>query len=46
VRQHGVGKRRTWRKPQVAVDAENREVIAAELTAAFVGDASVWPSQV
>ena len=43
VRQHGVGKPRTWRKPQVAVDAENREVIAAELTAAFVGDAPVWP---
>ena len=43
VRQHGVGKRRTWRKLHLAVDAENHEVIAAELTAAFVGDAPVLP---
>jgi len=27
----------------LAVDAENHEVIAAELTAAFVGGAPVWP---
>ena len=43
VRQHGVGRRRTWRKLHLAVDAENHEVIAAELTAAFVGDAPVLP---
>lgn len=43
VRQHGVDQRRTWRKLHLAVDAENHEVIAAELTAAFVGDAPVWP---
>jgi len=41
--QQGVGKRRTWRKRHLAVDAENHEVIAAELTAAFVGDAPVLP---
>ena len=43
VRQHGVGKRRTWRKLHLAVDANNHEVLAAELTAAFVGDAPVLP---
>ncbi len=43
VRQHGVDQRRTWRKLHLAVDAENHEVIAAELTAAFVGDAPVLP---
>jgi hypothetical protein len=43
VRQHGTTQRRTWRKLHLAVDAENHEVIAAELTAAFVGDAEVLP---
>ena len=43
VRQHGAGKRRTWRKLHLAVDADSQEVIAAELTAAFVGDAEVLP---
>lgn len=43
VRQHGTSRRRTWRKLHLAVDAENHEVIAAELTAAFVGDAEVLP---
>jgi hypothetical protein len=43
VRQHGVGKRRTWRKLHLGVDAESQESIAAELTAAFVGDAKVLP---
>ena len=43
VRQHGVSQRRTWRKLHLAVDAETHEVIAAELTAAFVGDAKVLP---
>jgi len=43
VRQRGASKRRTWRKLHVAVDAESHEVIAAELTAAFVGDAEVLP---
>ncbi|MGB4948992.1 MAG: IS5 family transposase [Candidatus Competibacter denitrificans] len=43
VRQHGTTQRRTWRKLHLAVDAGNHEVIAAELTAAFVGDAEVLP---
>lgn len=43
VRQHGVSQRRTWRKLHLAVDAETHEVIAAELTAALVGDAKVLP---
>jgi len=43
VRQHGTTQRRTWRKLHLAVDADNHEVIAAELTAAFVGDAEVLP---
>jgi hypothetical protein len=43
VRQHGVGKRRAWRNLHLAVDADSQEVIAAELTAAFVGDAEVLP---
>lgn len=43
VRQQGVSQRRTWRKLHLAVDAETNEVIATELTAAFVGDAEVLP---
>jgi hypothetical protein len=43
VRQHGATQRRTWRKLHLAVDAKNHEVIAAELTAAFVGDAEGLP---
>lgn len=43
VRQHGISKRRTWRKLHLAVDADSHEVIAVELTAAFVGDAEVLP---
>jgi hypothetical protein len=43
VRQHGIGKRRTWRKLQIAVDAQSQEVVAVELTANFVGDAEVLP---
>lgn len=43
VRQHGVGKRRTWRKLHIAVDAQSQEVVAVELTANFVGDAEVLP---
>jgi hypothetical protein len=41
VRQHGIGKRRTWRKLHIAVDAQSQEVVAVELTANFVGDAEV-----
>lgn len=43
VRKHGVGKRRTWRKLHVMVDAQTQEVVAAELTANFVGDPEVLP---
>ncbi|MGJ0484412.1 MAG: IS5 family transposase [Methylomicrobium sp.] len=43
VRQHGIGKRRTWRKLHIAVDAQTQEVVAVELTANFVGDAEVLP---
>jgi len=43
VRQHGISKRRTWRKLHVAVDAQTQEVVAVELTANFVGDAEVLP---
>ncbi|HMR03824.1 MAG TPA: IS5 family transposase [Candidatus Competibacter phosphatis] len=44
VRQHGASRRRTWRKLHLAVDADSHEVVAAELTAAFVGDAEVLPN--
>ena len=43
MRQHGTNKRRTWRKLHLAVDTESHEVVAAELTAVFVGDAEVFP---
>lgn len=42
-RQQGIGKRRTWRKLHIAVDAQSQEVVAVELTANFVGDAEVLP---
>jgi len=40
VRQHGVGKRRTWRKLHLSVDADTGEILAAEMT---VGDAADGP---
>lgn len=43
VRQHGIGKRRTWRKLHIAVDGQAQAVMAVELTANFVGDAEVLP---
>lgn len=43
VRQHGVGKRRTWRKLHLAVDAQTLEIAAVELIANFIGDAEVLP---
>lgn len=39
VRQHGVSKRRTWRKIHLAVDSESGEFQAVELTEAGVHDA-------
>jgi hypothetical protein len=32
VRQHGAGKRRTWRKVRLAVDADAKDVLAVEVT--------------
>jgi hypothetical protein len=32
VRQHGVGKRRTWRKLHLAVDPDTHEIVAQVLT--------------
>ena len=43
-RQHRVQRRRTWRKLHLAVDTRTHEVIAAELTAATVQDAEVFPA--
>ena len=44
VRQHGVGKRRTWRKIHLAVDATEKDIIGIELTTADWGDSEVLPS--
>jgi hypothetical protein len=43
VRAHGVGKRRTWRKLHLAVDADSQEVIAVQVTENSVGDSEVLP---
>ena len=43
VRQHGVGKRRTWRKIHLAVDETQRDVIGVEITTADWGDSEVLP---
>lgn len=43
VRQHGLSKRRTWRKLHLIVDANTQEIVTAELTANFVGDPEVLP---
>ena len=42
VRQHGVGKRRTWRKVHLAVDETARDIIGIEVTTADWGDAEVF----
>jgi hypothetical protein len=42
VRQHGAGKRRTWRKIHFAVDANLRDIIAVEVTTADVADCEVF----
>jgi hypothetical protein len=42
VRQHGVGKRRTWRK--LAVDAKPREIVAMALTESKRSDCEMLPS--
>ncbi|HEY8159112.1 MAG TPA: IS5 family transposase [Methylobacter sp.] len=43
VRQHGVGKRRIWRKLHLVVDTNTQEIVAVELAANFVGDPEVLP---
>jgi len=43
VRQHGVGKRRTWRKIHLAVDETTKDVIGIEVTTADWGDSEVFP---
>jgi len=43
VRQHGIGKRRTWRKLHIAVDAGTGEILAAAVTTAGVHDSEMLP---
>ena len=43
VRQHGVGKRRTWRKIHLAVDEAEKDIIGIEVTTADWGDNEVLP---
>jgi IS5 family transposase len=43
VRQHGISKRRTWRKLHVAVDETTGEIAAAVLTTNDVADSTVLP---
>lgn len=42
-RQHGVGKRRTWRKLHLGIDESTGEVLAMELTTNDVSDGAVFP---
>jgi transposase len=42
VRQHGVGKRRTWRKIHLAVDESAKDIIGIEVTTAEWGDSEVF----
>jgi IS5 family transposase len=44
VRTHGVGKRRTWRKLHIAMDAETGEVLATVCTTSYVSDKEVLPN--
>ena len=44
VRQHGIGKRRTWRKLHLAVDAEHHEILGVELTRLETADCEVLPA--
>jgi hypothetical protein len=44
VRQHGIGKRRTWRKLHLAVDAERHEILGVELTRLESADCEVLPA--
>jgi hypothetical protein len=46
VRQHGVGKRRTWRKIHLAVDEKTGQILAQRLTDKDTDDASQLPELV
>ena len=46
VRQHGVGKRRTWRKLHLAVDEKTGQILAQRLTDKETDDASQLPELV
>ena len=41
VRTHGKGKRRTWRKFHIGIDAKTQEIVSCELTGNEEGDAAV-----
>jgi len=41
VRQHGVGKRRIWRKVHLAVDETTKDIIGFEVTTTAWGDSEV-----
>lgn len=43
VRQHGIGKRRTWRKLHLAVNEANNDLVAVRLTTNAVDDAEMVP---
>ena len=43
VRQHGIGKRRTWRKIHLAVDETAKDIIGIEVTTADWHDSEVFP---
>lgn len=43
VRTHGVGKRRTWRKLHIAMDAQTGQILASVATSSNVSDKEVLP---
>ena len=43
VRQHGVGKRRTWRRIHLAVDSTEKDIIGVEVTTADWGENEMLP---
>lgn len=46
VRQHGVGKRRTWRKLHLSVDADTGQILACQMTEGDAADGPLLPSLV
>jgi hypothetical protein len=46
VRQHGVGKRRTWRKLHLSVDADTGQILAAAMTEGDAADGPLLPALV